>query len=95
MCRVLSRRRPWRTSDSVDSGSPASAATVARVLPLDEFVVTMMLVNTFVHVPGVGPRLSRSRLMTAINGFSTLGATSEACGPVSYPPWEYAISVPI
>ncbi len=34
MCRALSRRRPRRTSDSVDSGSPASAATVARVLPL-------------------------------------------------------------
>jgi hypothetical protein len=32
MCRVLRRRRPNRTSDSVDSASPASAATVAHRL---------------------------------------------------------------
>jgi hypothetical protein len=31
----VGRRRPDRTSESVDSGRPASRATVARVLPLD------------------------------------------------------------
>jgi hypothetical protein len=34
-CRVLSRRRPERISDSVDSDKLASAAIVARVFPLD------------------------------------------------------------
>ena len=33
--RTKVQKRHDRTSESVDSGSPASAATVARVLPLD------------------------------------------------------------
>jgi hypothetical protein len=35
--RVLSPRLPKRISDSVDSASPAPAATVACVLPLDVY----------------------------------------------------------